>query len=113
MLALTLTAAAPNYFRVVPQDSCDADTRTNSPTYPYSSQSEAIAACQQEGCTGLGSQDEQIAQGQRCLRSRNLDSVGYFMELSQGAGCGGVGFSGWFMNCDDPSCSMKASAFCR
>ena len=79
MLALTLTAAAPNYFRVVPQDSCDADTRTNSPTYPYSSQSEAIAACQQEGCTGLGSQDEQIAQGERCQAGRNLDGVGFYM----------------------------------
>ena len=109
MLALALAAAAPSVFRVVPQDSCDADTRTG-PTYPYSKQSEAIAACQQEGCTGLGSQDEQIAQGERCVRSRNLDSVGYFME-SAVTGCGGK--AGWKMNCGNPSCLTKATAFCR
>ena len=104
----------PSFFRIVPQDSCDADTRANCPTYPYGSQSEAIAACLQEGCTGLGSQVEHISQGQRCLRTRNLEKVGYYMELSQSAGCGGVGFSGWVTNCGNAAkCSTNAAAFCR
>ena len=104
----------PSFFRIVPQDSCDADTRANCPTYPYGSQSEAIAACLQEGCTGLGCQVEHISQGQRCLRTRNLEKVGYYMELSQSAGCGGVGFSGWVTNCwNATKCSTDAAAFCR
>ena len=104
----------PSFFRIVPQDSCDADTRANSPRYPYGSQSAAIAACLQEGCTGLGSQVQQISQGQRCLKTRNLEKVGYYMELSQSAGCGGVGFSGWVTNCGNAAkCSTNAAAFCR
>ena len=104
----------PSFFRIVPQDSCDADTRANSPRYPYGSQSAAIAACLQEGCTGLGSQVQQISQGQRCLKTRNLEKVGYYMELSQSAGCGGVGFSGWVTNCwNATKCSTDAAAFCR
>ena len=59
----------------------------------------------QEGCTGLGSKDEQIAQGERCYASHNLDSVGYYMVTGR-SGCGewGEGWRGW---------GEQASAFCR
>ena len=57
-----------------------------------------------EGCVDLGSQAEQVAQGQRCEAAWNSESLGYYMEEAK-AGCGNaVGWISWWGD---------AQAFCR
>ena len=88
--------------RFLPKHSCDATTAALA-WRSYASRVLAAAACVTEGCTGLGTQAEQVAMGPRCVRTWNSESSGYYMEEVLD-GCGNA--VGW------NSFGGPAAAFC-
>ena len=88
--------------RFLPKQSCDA-TKAALDWRSYASRDLAAAACVTEGCTGLGTQAEQVAMGPRCVRTWNSESSGYYMEEVLD-GCGNA--VGW------NSFGGDAAAFC-